>query len=264
MTLLRREQFRESVLARDGHRCVVCGRGAADAHHIIERRLWTDGGYYLENGASLCDEHHKAAEATVLSCEGIRAAAGITAAALPPHFDRDERYDKWGNVFLGNSLRVRGELFFDDSVQAILKQGGALGQFTKYVKFPKISHLPWSEGVDEQTDRVLSHEDVVESFQGRDVVVTEKMDGENTSMYRDYVHARSLDSGIILQETGLRISMPGLPTKYPTTGGSVVRISTPSIPSTTAISRPSFWSSPSTTRRTNACPGTTWSNTPHF
>lgn len=31
-------------------------------------------------------------------------------------------------------------------------------------------------------------------FEGKEVVVTEKMDGENTTMARDYIHARSLDS----------------------------------------------------------------------
>lgn len=30
-------------------------------------------------------------------------------------------------------------------------------------------------------------------FIGREVVITEKMDGENTSMYKDYIHARSID-----------------------------------------------------------------------
>lgn len=30
---------------------------------------------------------------------------------------------------------------------------------------------------------------------GREVVITEKMDGENTTMYRDHIHARSIDSG---------------------------------------------------------------------
>lgn len=34
----------------------------------------------------------------------------------------------------------------------------------------------------------------MEQFIGREVVVTEKMDGENTTMYRDHYHARSLDS----------------------------------------------------------------------
>lgn len=194
MLWLSRDKFRAEVFARDQQKCVVCGAPAADTHHIIERRLWPDGGYYLENGVGLCEEHHKAAEMTVLSCEELRNAAGIAVTALPPPFDREERYDRWGNVFLPNGLRVRGELFYDESVQAILKQGGVLDQFTKYVKFPKISHLPWSPGVDERTDRVFATEEVERNFGGLEVVVTEKMDGENTTMYRDYIHARSLDS----------------------------------------------------------------------
>ena len=32
-----------------------------------------------------------------------------------------------------------------------------------------------------------------EAFDGAEVVVTEKCDGENTTLYRDYLHARSLD-----------------------------------------------------------------------
>lgn len=87
-------------VARDGGKCVICGEAAADAHHIIERRLWTDGGYYLENGASLCSQHHVEAEMTVLSCDEIRSATGITCSALPAHFDRSERYVKTANVYL--------------------------------------------------------------------------------------------------------------------------------------------------------------------
>jgi len=34
---------------------------------------------------------------------------------------------------------------------------------------------------------------IVESWVDTDVVITEKMDGENTTMYRDYVHARSTE-----------------------------------------------------------------------
>ncbi len=194
MDLLSRDEFRERVFARDLHQCVICHLPAVDAHHIIERRLWPDGGYHLNNGASLCEVHHKEAEMTRLTCEEIRQAVGITTVALPPYFDRSERYDKWGNVFLDNGLRVRGELFFDASVQKVLEEGGVLDQFTPYVKFPKIAHLPWSEGIDKKTDRVLDLEDVRTIFEGQVVVVTEKMDGENTSFYSDYLHARSLSS----------------------------------------------------------------------
>lgn len=194
MKLLTRDEFRKAVFARDGGKCVICGEAAADAHHILERRLWTDGGYYLENGASLCSQHHVEAEMTVLSCDEIRLAAGIKSIALPAHFDRSELYDKWGNVYLANGHRVRGELFWDESVQKILTEGGVLDQFTAYVKFPKIAHLPWSEGIDERTDRVLTEEQMQTRFQDQEIVVSEKLDGENTSLYPDYIHARSLTS----------------------------------------------------------------------
>ena len=86
-TVLTRDAFRDGVFARDEHRCVICkSTGPLDAHHIVERRLWPDGGYYLANGVSLCEAHHRAAEATTLSCEEIRAAAGIGIVLLPPAF----------------------------------------------------------------------------------------------------------------------------------------------------------------------------------
>jgi len=56
-------------------------------------------------------------------------------------------------------------------------------------KYPRTPHLPWSPG-GTSDDRVLKD---TQHFVGREVVVTEKMDGENTSLYRDTLHARSLD-----------------------------------------------------------------------
>ena len=35
----------------------------------------------------------------------------------------------------------------------------------------------------------------VRIFEGRKVIVHEKLDGENTTMYTDYIHARSVTSG---------------------------------------------------------------------
>jgi len=58
------------------------------------------------------------------------------------------------------------------------------------VKYPRTMHLPWSESLSND-DRVISDLSILINS---DVVVTEKMDGENTSMYRDYIHARSMDS----------------------------------------------------------------------
>ena len=193
--LLTRDAFRAAVFARDANKCVICGQPCADAHHIIERRLWEDEGYYLDNGASLCPAHHIQAEQTVLSCEAIREAAGIIKPLLPPDFYDELSYDKWGNPVMDNGQRMRGELFFDTSVQHILESGGVLDQFSKYVKYPRTWHLPWSASVVPGKDRVLTAEQVATRFNGYEVVVTEKLDGENTTMYNDYVHARSADSG---------------------------------------------------------------------
>jgi hypothetical protein len=57
------------------------------------------------------------------------------------------------------------------------------------VKYPKTMHLPWSPGL-QNDDRVIT---TLDHFAGEEVVVTEKMDGENTTLYSDHIHARSLD-----------------------------------------------------------------------
>jgi hypothetical protein len=186
--LLTRDEFREGVFARDGHRCVVCGEPAVDAHHIVERKLWGNGGYFLDNGASVCEEHHLKAESTEIACDDLRLRCGIDRIHLPDHFCPDEVVDKWGNPILPNGQRLRGELFDDESAQKIL--GPVLHLFTTRVKYPRTFHLPWSPGATGD-DRVM--DDPGSAFGGVDVVLTEKLDGENTTFYRDYLHARSLE-----------------------------------------------------------------------
>ena len=188
--LLTRDNFREEVFKRDNYKCVICGSPAQDAHHILERRLWKDGGYYLENGASLCGVHHLQAEKTILSCATIREKAGIDKIVIPEHLYEEYFYDKWGNIVLSNGTRLKGDLFFDTSVQKILKAGGVLDSFSEYIKYPRTYHLPWS-GTISSDDKVLRN---TSHFEGKDVVATVKMDGEQFSLYRDYIHARSLDS----------------------------------------------------------------------
>lgn len=211
--LLSRDAFREAVFARDGHRCVLCPAPAVDAHHILERRLWPDGGYYLDNGVSVCGPHHLECEKTLISVEAVREAAGIARALLPPHLYPDQVYDKWGNPILANGQRLRGELFFDESVQKVLGAGGVLGQFTDRVKYPRTWHLPWSPGTTKD-DRVLGS---VEHFQGRRVIATRKMDGENTSVYGDGgCHARSLDSASHPTQGWVRAFAARVGTELPT------------------------------------------------
>ena len=99
--LLTRDEFREAVFARDGYKCVVCGsrENGLDAHHIIDRKLFYNGGYYLSNGVSLCEECHLLAETSqdkLFSPRALRKKAGIMEVILPPGLDPTYEYDKWG------------------------------------------------------------------------------------------------------------------------------------------------------------------------
>lgn len=62
---------------------------------------------------------------------------------------------------------------------------------TKKVKYPRTMNFPWSDS--NSSDDVWWKDSSL--FDGKEVVVTEKMDGECTSMYKDHIHARSMDSG---------------------------------------------------------------------
>lgn len=56
--------------------------------------------------------------------------------------------------------------------------------------YPRTYHLPWSPGATSDDKFMKS----IQNFIGQRVIVTEKRDGENTTLYPDgYVHARSID-----------------------------------------------------------------------
>ena len=59
-----------------------------------------------------------------------------------------------------------------------------------YYKYPSTPHLPRSSGRTHD-DRVLRS---TQHFIGKKVVITRKMDGENSTLYFDTFHARSIDS----------------------------------------------------------------------
>ena len=61
---------------------------------------------------------------------------------------------------------------------------------TETFKYPRTAHLDWSLSLMNDDRRIPSYEGLM----GKEVVVTEKYDGENTSMYADVSHARSMDS----------------------------------------------------------------------
>jgi hypothetical protein len=121
MKLLSREDFKTQVFARDGGKCVFCEKDAVDAHHILDRKLWNDGGYYIANGASVCEEHHWGCEQTTITVEEVREAAKISMVLVPPEFAMDKIYDKWGNVLNDDGTITKGPLFEDTAVQKLLK-----------------------------------------------------------------------------------------------------------------------------------------------
>lgn len=171
--------------------CVVCNiKEGLSAHHIIDRSLWDDGGYYLSNGVSLCEAHHMMAETTAISCSELRSRAHIENVLLPEHFYIDEEYDHWGNIIRPTGARIAGELFHKEIVRKTIQKSGNLDKFIPYVKFPRTYHFKWSPGL-QNDDRVLQS---LSSLEGQEVVASIKMDGENTSGYTDYIHARSVDS----------------------------------------------------------------------
>lgn len=59
-------------------------------------------------------------------------------------------------------------------------------------KYPKTMHFDFSHSL-QNDDRRL---ETLEDFEGKQVIVTEKLDGENATIYRDYYHPRSvIDDG---------------------------------------------------------------------
>lgn len=94
-----RQAFRDRVFARDGYRCVGCGRHISvakaqeelDAHHITNRREMPNGGYVRENGASLCKNGrpscHEKAEVWLQKNQGA------------PGYSPQELYEKIGSSY---------------------------------------------------------------------------------------------------------------------------------------------------------------------
>jgi len=188
--LLSRDDFRNGTFERDRFQCVVCGAPAVDAHHIIERRLFKGvhekGGYFLNNGASLCEKHHIEAEQTTISCQTIRKLCDIETIVLPEHFRPGWEYDKWGNIITPEG-RLRGELYYEMSVQVTLKNV----KFLHYTIHPQSYHLPWSKA--DAWVPVLENDTC---FEQEEVVVMLQTSGLPYTGYPDYCHGQSLDTAL--------------------------------------------------------------------
>ena len=62
----------------------------------------------------------------------------------------------------------------------------------EYKKYPRTPHMPWSLSKTDDDKTLLSDEYF---YTLDEIIITEKMDGENTTIYGDgYCHARSIDT----------------------------------------------------------------------
>ena len=68
------------------------------------------------------------------------------------------------------------------------------------IKYPRTFHFNWSEEI-ANDDKILK---CTSGFDNKNVIVTEKMDGENTTLYSSYFHARSLDSAPHLSQSWVK------------------------------------------------------------
>ena len=131
---------------------------AVDAHHIIERKKWNDEGYYLDNGASLCEEHHKMAENDIILPHTLRNYCGIKNIILPSNFNSNNDYTKWGIVLPRKT--------------------------NKNIKFPSMLYLPFSPSIAGEVG-------VIKNLLKYPCIITIKMDGSNVKLTNKYVAARN-------------------------------------------------------------------------
>jgi len=145
MKLLTREQFFEAVMERDRKWCIYCAEPAVDAHHLIDRKCFADGGYYEDNGVSLCSKCHLYAEQGLLSPKQLRYWAGIRNIVLPDGLDPSLEYDKWGKPMKTEesaidqcfmpiqSFGIAPEMF-DEVLAQFVVDSGLKDVFTEYAK----------------------------------------------------------------------------------------------------------------------------------
>lgn len=165
-----RQSFRTSVFEREDNQCIVpwCDEDADDAHHIIERDLWSDGGYILQNGVGVCNHHHQYAEANVIPPQSFWMWIGIDEPVLPESVETWQ-VNKWG--------RELDSPPWEDLRDRI-----------KYQSSRHLLPLYWNDSTTTASER-MEHDDTgvesLEDFVGIPLVITQKMDGGNCMIVSD-------------------------------------------------------------------------------
>ena len=162
MTNKQRQEFRKECRERDNNTCVVpwCEDTPDEVHHLIERREWKSGGYIPDNGASVCNKHHRYAERNMIPPQAFWLWIGVNSPVTPEGMGED--VDKWGKPIDTPPWKEHRER----------------------VKYPSSRHLPFSNvGDDDDT-----YHRQVDCFLDTPLVVTEKIDGSNAMLIKDTEH----------------------------------------------------------------------------
>ena len=141
-----REEFKKAVFSRDKGCCVLCSGTPVTAHHIMDRKLFPDGGYVVDNGASVCDPCHVLCERTIVGVHEVRNKAGITSVVMPPGLNPSRSFDKWGNEILDGGLRLAGPLADDDGCRRALAAAGLETTLVRYDGLPLPDWVGYSAG----------------------------------------------------------------------------------------------------------------------
>lgn len=162
-----RLKFRQNCVERDSEQCLVpeCEApvtedpdGPGEVHHIIKRKEWRTGGYRKDNGASVCNDHHRLAERDIIPPQAFWRWAGIEDPPLPDGLD-DTNVDKWGTPLEAPPWK----------------------EYRENIKYPSTRHLPWSHGRDKND---TAHETMDWAME-IPLVATLKMDGGNAMLVSD-------------------------------------------------------------------------------
>jgi len=190
MSKQNRKQFREQVFSRDNNTCLVpwCEKDAFDAHHIIERELWDDGGYIKDNGASVCSKHHKAAEENYIPPQSFWMWANIEKPVTPKWSEKQTEkmlttwtwFDSVSELTGTWNVNKWGEPFERPHREH-------LRDITKYQSSRHLLPLYWYDKTDAE-ERIENDDtglESVEDFVGVPLVITQKIDGGNCMLVND-------------------------------------------------------------------------------
>lgn len=83
--------------------------------------------------------------------------------------------------------------------------------YLEAIKYPKTMHFDFSESLQNDDRRLES----LDGFIGKGVIVTEKLDGENASIYNDYYHPRSVIDDSHASRSWLKGFIPNFQYKIP-------------------------------------------------